>query len=106
MRISDLSSDVCSSDLVVATVMKRSSARPGPGCGRSRPVWRSAMRVGVHLRQGLPARPNSAWITVHRIVSPTAKLLKATDRKSVVEGKRVSVSVDIGGQRINKKKKI
>src|SRR3546814_17964377 len=34
-----------------------------------------------------------------------AAIMAARDRKSVVEGKRVSVSVDIGGRRIIKKKK-
>src|SRR3546814_18915222 len=32
-------------------------------------------------------------------------LIRATDRKSVVEGKSVSVRVDLGGRRIIKKKK-
>src|SRR3546814_12965234 len=41
--------------------------------------------------------------------SPTARLFLASailDRKSVVEGKSVSVRVDLGGGRIIKKKKI
>src|SRR3546814_11249431 len=71
MRMSDWSSDVCSSDLAVCA---------GRGCGRR--VWaprRAAARVPVHRR-------------------------RRRDRKSVVEGKSVSVRVDLGGRRILTKK--
>src|SRR3546814_10937129 len=74
MRISDWSSDVCSSDLGRA-------ARPtAPGRARGRP-GRRARRAGRR-------RPRAC----------------RADRKSVVKGKSVSVRVDLGGRRIIKKK--
>src|SRR3546814_18121016 len=74
MRISDWSSDVCSSDL----------------------VWRSGVRRSrVRLHRLGPDRHRGA----RSEASPDAG-----DRKSVVEGKRVSVRVDLGGRRLSKKK--
>src|SRR3546814_11861764 len=98
MRISDWSSDVCSSDL-----------------GRRRGVaaFRLAARgrqhgAGQRQRQkGFPAKPffhEYAPVTVAR---PTASPLHRAriDRKSVVSGKGVSVRVDLGCRRMIKKKK-
>src|SRR3546814_18367614 len=78
MRISDWSSDVCSSDLPgrLAAGADRLARHRG-GMGR-----RHRRRV-----PGLAAVPGG-----HR------------DRKSVVLGKSVSVRVDVGGRRIIKKK--
>src|SRR3546814_18989710 len=75
MRISDWSSDVCSSDL--STLGKRAP------CSVRSPS-------------------NSAICCVSGSYAPPR--LKGEDRTSVVQGKRVSVSVDLGGRRINKKK--
>src|SRR3546814_16280318 len=91
MRISDWSSDVCSSDL--AAWVGEAVRRRGPGgvdhlCdpyAPDRPAAPSAGRRGPAL--GQPARGASG-----------------VDRKSVVSGKSVSVRVDIGGGRIIKKK--
>src|SRR3546814_16121186 len=106
MRISDWSSDVCSSDL----------AREGvePARQRQREHRRDAdprigvARVGIGLHQrrrgghpylGLPALRDIARI------GPDRPALEAElDRKSVVEGKSVSVRVDLGGSRIIQKK--
>src|SRR3546814_3895777 len=81
MRISDWSSDVCSSDLPdartgegaggTAAGVAAPAQRP-PGAGADRPG-----RAGADRRQ---------------------------ERKSVVKGKSVSVRVDLGGRRIIKKK--
>src|SRR3546814_19759929 len=89
MRISDWSSDVCSSDLGLGLKIgaetferqrvkqRRISHRPAP-----RPARRASPRAR-RLRPWHWLRP---------------------DRKSVVEGKSVSVRVDLGGRRFIKKK--
>src|SRR3546814_18205805 len=84
MRISDWSSDVCSSDLYARGVRaERGRATRRAGCFRTRD------------RRSAP-RPH--W--------GVARARRATrDRKSVVSGKSVSVRVDLGGRRIIKKKK-
>src|SRR3546814_9365097 len=84
MRISDWSSDVCSSDL--------HSPRTPPA-PRGTPLVKDCDSgfaqpchvAGQHVHLEIEARPR--------------------DRQSVVEGKSVSVSVDLGGGRINKKKR-
>src|SRR3546814_19019637 len=94
MRISDWSSDVCSSDLApsISTL---------PADGFSRPA---AALSSVDLPQpvGPTMATNSPGATA-RSMPATARWLK--DRKSVVEGKSVSVSVDLGGRRLIKKNK-
>src|SRR3546814_5306548 len=80
MRISDWSSDVCSSDLMSLTVSSTGRAR---------------MRTRGVARTTTPG--SASW-------GSDARLSSWPDRKSVVEGKSVSVRVDIGGRRIIKKK--
>src|SRR3546814_11916506 len=102
MRISDWSSDVCSSDL------KLQGGR-SPACGRLLPrrrlgqrrawqLWLCGTRAGAagfrHRHPRLPAGAEGALAR-----------LSGGDRKSVVEGKSVSVRVDLGGRRTIKKKK-
>src|SRR3546814_21105911 len=108
MRISDWSSDVCSSDLVLLEVV---AERP----------------VAEHLEKGVVARGVADLVEVVVLAAGTqaaldigrahvAALLRAkehvleldharVDRKSVVSGKSVSVRVDLGGRRIIKKKR-
>src|SRR3546814_14161379 len=90
MRISDWSSDVCSSDLP-----RRRCRGTAPGDRR---------RTGG----GSPYRARGAYADADRRPwrcgewtppSPDLRL----DRKSVVSGKSVSVRVDLGGRRIIKK---
>src|SRR3546814_7754398 len=86
MRISDWSSDVCSSDLSAS--------------------WRSSARSGVVTRRRTPAgeavrgRGAAAEPPLRRETGAH----QVGDRKSVVEGKSVSVRVDLGGGRIMTKK--
>src|SRR3546814_8958630 len=88
MRISDWSSDVCSSDLNPADFLRHAFARHGRGDGRegNQPDYGTAA-VAISpcraaIRRGIAAK------------------LRWEDRKSVVEGKSVSVRVDLGGRRI------
>src|SRR3546814_17249607 len=94
LRISDWSSDVCSSDL-----------RPSPG--RGRPVRVSTgprAHVGPGAAGRVPGHPGPGGPGGHRR-RRTRPLTRATgppapDRKSVVERTRVSVPVDLGGRGI------
>src|SRR3546814_17620772 len=80
MRISDWSSDVCSSDLPARPIAEI-VYRPAQGVLVTSATLRGGGRSGANGIGG--------W----------------TDRKSVVEGKSVAVRVDLGGRRIVKKKK-
>src|SRR3546814_2640320 len=83
MRISDWSSDVCSSDLIRQLLLAEAE--------------RLAIDPGERLdAQGRPLAADDAKIDA---------LLEreVRDRKSVVSGKSVSVRVDLGGRRIIKK---
>src|SRR3546814_20297681 len=90
MRISDWSSDVCSSDLFEIAVAARH----------------------VHYRRdGFDGQRRAAEIRVQddaagvdRAAQGALPAPRQTDRKSVVQGKSVSVRVDLGGRRIIKKK--
>src|SRR3546814_14849910 len=111
MRISDWSSDVCSSDLTLTT-------------------FRIRFRMGKRSNNSISPTPTSMIISVKPMPTPSAcgtvrrrpklapdaisiilfgpgviEVANATDRKSVVEGKRVSVRVVLGGSRHIKKKK-
>src|SRR3546814_16145519 len=96
MRISDWSSDVCSSDLSpqhssAQSGRSRISVGPEPsGLNPSGGIICGADTTGAG---NASARPNG----MRRIDSrPTM----GADRKSVVEGKMVSVRLDLGGRRI------
>src|SRR3546814_6232229 len=97
MRISDWSSDVCSSDLGQDDARQRAARRNGVGRCAGHPHRR-------HPRTAMPAPGyGCAAYQVGRCVDDRPRSLDK-DRKSVVEGKRVSVRVDLGGRRILKKK--
>src|SRR3546814_13338720 len=111
MRISDWSSDVCSSDLADRDADRhRAPARLAPdAAGVRRPggPQRRAQRrrdpavARVHLarRQAVAVRRRRPLLRTRSRRAPRAV------RKSVVEGKTVSVLLDPGGRRIMKKKK-
>src|SRR3546814_12977964 len=94
MRISDWSSDVCSSDLESA--VGQAILRP-PG------VRSPAELRGGGAAAGLPGQASHRAGV--RLLSAPAGIEAPADRKSVVWGKSVSVRVDLGGRRIHKKKK-
>src|SRR3546814_15175264 len=90
MRISDWSSDVCSSDLPLLRMIEAT----GPSSRHGRRAW--AARVGLTSRPSFIACLGSRNQGTVETVS---------DRKSAVEGKSVSVRVEHGGRRIMTKKK-
>src|SRR3546814_19817716 len=87
MRISDWSSDVCSSDL-------DGSIRPYAG---GEAAISSASRPGASSLRRISPSPAPAPRPWPSCAPP--------DRKSVVSGQSVSVRVDLGGRRIIKKKR-
>src|SRR3546814_19588927 len=91
MRISDGSSDVCSSDLV--------SSRRATYCAA--PVAFSESDSTSRLS----APAIAVCSTTSRLppLRPRGSRRCFADRKSVVQGQRVSVRVDLGGRRIIKK---
>src|SRR3546814_13440337 len=93
MRISDWSSDVCSSDLFLERGGRALDHFPGgnpvdemfgkaANCGHDRSLAAKCRQFETGARRNPPE----------------------IDRKSVVSGKSVSVRVDLGGRRILKKK--
>src|SRR3546814_20216083 len=113
LRISDWMSDVCASDLGAARATRGADGevrlRPGGPCRQgARPrADRAAARPADRFRRRI-ARTARAHLHVdHRPAAAEtgAGAQRARDRKSVVEGKGVSVRVDLGGRRNLKKKK-
>src|SRR3546814_15066864 len=97
MRISDWSSDVCSSDLEPAQcrTQRRGAAR------RDRRLRRGvAVEDRVELRIAVGGLAEHIGVGVGRRRGEQAE---GRARKSVVSGKSVSVRVDLGGRRIIKK---
>src|SRR3546814_20045862 len=86
MRISDWSSDVCSSDLILDQRL-----------GRAR-RWQRVNPV----HHGTICRPRYVEVAADAL-DEYRDQYDHEDRKSVVSGKSVSVRVDIGGRRIIKK---
>src|SRR3546814_11980585 len=101
MRISDWSSDVCSSDLTVK------KARTWLTENEQAYVFHDFKKDGI--TRALIAdwlRDVSSDVLLNRKGTTGRKLSdeqKAADRKSVAKGKRVSYRVDSGGRRIIKK---
>src|SRR3546814_15657894 len=108
MRISDWSSDVCSSDLSQAPDrLSRTRPRRSPGRGVMMGI-RTAARLSAHRhREWLPSRvQTAAQLPADRASAPVGDAARRSrDRKRVVEGKSVSVRVDLGGGRFIKQKK-
>src|SRR3546814_17868405 len=105
MRISDWSSDVCSSDLRLYPALGRAQAR-----GAEAALSRQGARGAGALNRG--KTPTGSAIgrgrrIIHRKTLARPARLRAVgiDRKSVGEGKSVYVRVDLGVRRNIKNKK-
>src|SRR3546814_13357912 len=95
MRISDWSSDVCSSDLLGQERLDR------PDLGQG------ALKVLLHVVGERPQRGDVEDLGLVGQIRPLPEQgVDGRDRKSVVSGKSVSVRVDLGGRRIIKQKKL
>src|SRR3546814_15864491 len=100
MRISDWSSDVCSSDLRVRSRPDRQPAAFGHCVSLE---WRDVYCAA----QGHRRSERSEDCRENSSADRTTALFRQwqRDRKSVVKGKSVSGRVDLGGRRTLKKKK-
>src|SRR3546814_13520465 len=96
MRISDWSSDVCSSDLA-----EKEQSRDNRPKGKilMATVKGDVHDLGKHI-VGVVLQCNNYEVIDLGVMVPYAKIMQ--DRKSVVQGKSVSVRVDLGGRRIIK----
>src|SRR3546814_19289360 len=116
MRISDWSSDVCSSDLAARCFMETEAA--DLALRKHRPVVGVEVALGDVRHQQVPlvdqavvqhraAHRASGDATDGRMqcADRNAAAGDGTERKSVVQGKRGSVREDLGGRRLIKKKK-
>src|SRR3546814_10951682 len=119
MRISDWSSDVCSSDLKRISI---NITRLQPDRETGPPSDERGGAIGTETVDGafIPALPEEEpdragglheedvveLVEIPFVEQELVKQLELRqDRKRVVEGKRVSVRVALGGRRISKKKK-
>src|SRR3546814_11222051 len=133
MRISDWSSDVCSSDLAIAVAGRRKSAISHAMNKRAMkppiaPAASATNEKGGHRKEPALVIPASSMLSFPRkresrrrrrfsgVGGFTRAVLDSrlrgndsdgckADRKRVVEGTRVSVRVDMGGLRLIKKHK-
>src|SRR3546814_20197580 len=104
MRISDWSSDVCSSDLAD----RAPHLRHQPAVLGVRVLVGAGHLLGQPLGVQAPAFAVGGGAGLGTEPGDVLELLRdrdLQDRKSVVYGKSVSVRVDLGGRRIIKKKK-
>src|SRR3546814_20243750 len=102
MRISDWSSDVCSSDLIGKLQMRRHIRhRPSQGVAIDPAAAQAGTMRAYHIQMRVIA--NMQHLPGRQLQTRTGGMEDA-DRKSVVWGKSVSVRVDLGGRRSMKKK--
>src|SRR3546814_14816113 len=101
MRISDWSSDVCSSDLWRACVLSDWTCCSKSSSSRSSAANASSDELCEMIIVALDHDSSRASCS-----GAVATRARCEDRKSVVEGKSVSVRVDLGGRRIIKKKNL
>src|SRR3546814_19352662 len=113
MRISDWSSDVCSSDLLVGASDAETQRGTGGGGfelfdrapALGHPGDASAGAGALLLLAGRARLRQQLAVVLARGEQAVAEVGRQGDRKSVVQGKGVSVRVDLGGRRIIQKTK-
>src|SRR3546814_13894386 len=98
MRISDWSSDVCSSDLGERVFFNRIK-------GHQRLVTQDSFNFFTLLNDSALGFYLRRYFRRRVLVLKKSRCWRGIDRKSVVSGKIVSVRVDLGGRRIVKKNK-
>src|SRR3546814_16622784 len=104
MRISDWSSDVCSSDLDREGMIKMPlNLDPRQGTD-----WRATLNAALDRLNSLAREAERLRADTGRHIRPILLVQVARtgreDRKSVASGKSVSVRVDLGGGRVIQKK--
>src|SRR3546814_17595515 len=95
MRISDWSSDVCSSDLIVI------GAEAVLACDREAHLMQAGLDLILAIDRVRRGQERAIGLAAEHIIARRSTDL---DRKSVVEGKSVSVRVDLGGRRYDQKR--
>src|SRR3546814_11332465 len=103
MRISDWSSDVCSSDLHQDFAMRHVDDAHQPEAQREPHGGENVDRRDAEAVEDLSDEESGVHMV--RPVQALSPPGSGRDRTSVVEGTSVSVRVDLGGRRIIKKKK-
>src|SRR3546814_18739942 len=102
MRISDWSSDVCSSDLDFLADPTRLDVLHQQRAGAVLAVREAVVEHGHDGQAGVEADEVGQLQRAHRMIGAEPHGGIDGDRTSVVWGKRVSVSVDLGGRSIIK----
>src|SRR3546814_17626197 len=87
MRISDWSSDVCSSDLGQKPIITEAK----------KAIAGFKLRKGDKIGAKVTLRGERMWDFTDKLFYAVLRRTLDLDRKSVVEGKSVSVRVDLGG---------
>src|SRR3546814_15045882 len=108
MRISDWSSDVCSSDLKLSLSIKAKEVDEEKQAMKQYGSSDSGASLGDILGAAIREKQQEIQESGGSGAEPEAAGEESgddRDRKSVVEGKSVSGRVDLGGRRIIKKKK-
>src|SRR3546814_18473605 len=107
MRISDWSSDVCSSDLTTIatnTLIERSGSKIGVIVTEGFRDILSIARLRVENPFSLNTGRLPPLVPRERVLAVRERIGPEGDRKRVVSGKSVYVRVDLGGRRIINKK--
>src|SRR3546814_11176416 len=113
MRISDWSSDVCSSDLFAGrerlvdeqdSRVRTMISHLSTGLAEVEAQVAALGDAGVVQTEQLGVSVSQLKEALNSISQPLSDSDTGTDRKSVVKGKSVSVRVDLGGRRVINKK--